>query len=108
MDANVIGLRNLLEFYKNKNVKGILYFSTSEIYGDPDKKNIPTKETYRGNVSCTGPRACYDESKRFGETLCINFYKNGNFQLNSKTLNNYGPGLNINDKRVIPDFSKIF
>ena len=82
MDANVIGLRNLLEFYKNKNVKGILYFSTSEIYGDPDKKNIPTKETYRGNVSCTGPRACYDESKRFGETLwCVNFYKNGNFSI---------------------------
>jgi UDP-glucuronate decarboxylase len=34
---------------------------------------IPTPETYRGNVSCTGPRACYDESKRYGETLCVNF-----------------------------------
>ena len=34
---------------------------------------IPTPETYRGNVSCTGPRACYDESKRFGETLCVTF-----------------------------------
>ena len=107
MDANVIGLRNLLEFYKNKNVKGILYFSTSEIYGDPDKKNIPTKETYRGNVSCTGPRACYDESKRFGETLCVNFYKKWKFPIKIvRPFNNYGPGLNINDKRVIPDFSK--
>ena len=37
--------------------------------------NIPTPETYRGNVSCTGPRACYDESKRYGETLCVNFAK---------------------------------
>ena len=107
MDANVIGLRNLLEFYKNKNIKGILYFSTSEIYGDPDKKNIPTKETYRGNVSCTGPRACYDESKRFGETLCVNFYKKWKFPVKIvRPFNNYGPGLDINDKRVIPDFSK--
>jgi len=107
MDANVIGLRNLLDFYKYKKINGFLFFSTSEIYGDPDKKNIPTKETYRGNVSCTGPRACYDESKRYGETLCVNFYKK--FKIPVKIVrpfNNYGPGLNINDKRVIPDFSK--
>ena len=107
MDANVIGLRNLLEFYKKKNIKGLLFFSTSEIYGDPDNKNIPTKETYRGNVSCTGPRACYDESKRYGETLCVNFYKKWKTPIKIvRPFNNYGPGLNINDKRVIPDFSK--
>ena len=107
MDANVIGLRNLLDFYKNKKIKAMLFFSTSEIYGDPDKKNIPTKETYRGNVSCTGPRACYDRSKRFGETLCVNFYKTTNIPIKIvRPFNNYGPGLNINDKRVIPDFSK--
>jgi UDP-glucuronate decarboxylase len=58
-------------------VRGLLFFSTSEIYGDPDAANIPTPETYRGNVSCTGPRACYDESKRFGETLCVNFARRG-------------------------------
>ena len=107
MDANVIGLRNLLDFYKNKKINSFLFFSTSEIYGDPDKKNIPTKETYRGNVSCTGPRACYDESKRYGETLCVNFHKK--FKIPVKIVrpfNNYGPGLNINDKRVIPDFAK--
>ncbi len=45
----------------------------SEIYGDPAPDAIPTPETYRGLVSCTGPRACYDESKRFGETLCVIF-----------------------------------
>ena len=69
MDANVIGLSNFLNFYKNKRINSFLFFSTSEIYGDPDKKNIPTKENYRGYVSCTGPRACYDESKRYGEII---------------------------------------
>ena len=69
MDANVIGFRNLLNFFNESGCESFLYFSTSEIYGDPDPLNIPTKETYRGFVSCTGPRACYDESKRYGETL---------------------------------------
>ena len=43
--------------------------SSSEVYGDPDNNNIPTNEQYNGNVSCEGPRACYDESKRIAETL---------------------------------------
>ena len=78
MDANVNGLRNLLEYARrqadrSRPLSGFLFFSSSEIYGDPPADAIPTPETYRGNVSCTGPRACYDESKRFGETLCVNF-----------------------------------
>ena len=64
MDANVIGLRNLLEFYKNKKMsKAFFIFQQARFMEILIKKNIPTKETYRGNVSCTGPRACYDESK---------------------------------------------
>ena len=60
IDVNYQGTRNLLELSKEKKVSGILYLSSSEIYGDPDI--IPTPESYQGNVSCTGPRACYDES----------------------------------------------
>lgn len=107
MDANVIGFRNLLDFFNTNKCESFLYFSTSEIYGDPDPLNIPTKETYRGFVSCTGPRACYDESKRYGETLAINFWKQYNFPVKiARPFNNYGPGLKITDKRVIPDFFK--
>ena len=73
IDSNVTGLKNLLEFSKNNSIESFLYFSTSEIYGEPDSENIPTSENYRGFVSCTGPRACYDESKRLGETLCVNY-----------------------------------
>ena len=106
MKANVLGLWNILEGLKIKNKnKTLFFFSSSEIYGDPDKKNIPTKEDYNGNVSSTGPRACYDESKRFGETLVINYSKRFNFKsVIIRPFNNYGPGMKLNDKRVLPDF----
>ena len=105
MDANVLGLRKLLDYSLKVDLKSFLFFSTSEIYGDPDKKNIPTNEDYRGHVSCTGPRACYDESKRFGETLCVNFHNIHHVPVKIvRPFNNYGPGLKITDRRVLPDF----
>jgi nucleoside-diphosphate-sugar epimerase len=86
-------------------VEGFLFFSSSEIYGDPSPENIPTPETYRGLVSCTGPRACYDEAKRYGETLCVNFAQQLGIPVKvARPFNNYGPGLKISDRRVIPDF----
>ena len=88
-------------------VDGLLYFSSSEIYGDPTPDNIPTPETYRGNVSCTGPRACYDEAKRFCETLCVNFTAQYGLPVKiARPFNNYGPGLKITDRRVLPDFAR--
>ena len=112
MDANVLGLRLLLDHAAGRAesadpLQGLLFFSTSEIYGDPDAANIPTPETYRGLVSSTGPRACYDESKRYGETLCVNFA--GQFGVPvtmARPFNNYGPGLRIDDGRVLPDFAR--
>lgn len=105
MDANVNGLRQLLEHTRHKKVESLLYFSTSEIYGDPDPAFIPTEETYRGFVSCTGPRACYDESKRYGETLCTVFQAVHGIPVKiARPFNNYGPGLKISDRRVLPDF----
>lgn len=112
MDANVNGLRNLLDAavaqaHDGHPVRGMLFYSSSEIYGDPDPAHIPTEETYRGLVSCTGPRACYDEAKRFGETLCVNFARQHGVPVKiARPFNNYGPGLGINDGRVIPDFCR--
>lgn len=112
MDANVNGLRLLLDRCRAQQlagapVSGFLFFSTSEIYGDPSPDQIPTPETYRGNVSCTGPRACYDESKRFGETLCVNFAKQFGLPITiARPFNNYGPGLKITDRRVIADLAR--
>lgn len=112
MDANVNGLRNLLEYSgrqkdRERSVEGFLFFSSSEIYGDPPPEFIPTPETYRGNVSCTGPRACYDESKRYGETLCVNFAGEHGLPVKiARPFNNFGPGLKITDRRVLPDFAR--
>jgi len=111
MDANINGLRNLLEYCAHQRdagrpIGGMLFYSSSEIYGDPASDAIPTPETYRGNVSCTGPRACYDESKRYGETLCVTFAKHEGVAVKmARPFNNYGPGLKITDGRVIPDFA---
>lgn len=112
MDANVNGLRHLLEYARQqmdrkRPVEGFLFFSSSEIYGDPPPEYIPTPESYRGNVSCTGPRACYDEAKRFGETLCVNFARHYGLPITiARPFNNYGPGLKITDRRVLPDFAR--
>jgi len=112
MDANIFGLRALLEYARRrmdagKRFKGFLFYSSSEIYGDPTPENIPTPETYRGLVSCTGPRACYDEAKRYGETLCVNFaHQYGVPVMSARPFNNYGPGLKISDRRVLPDFAR--
>jgi dTDP-glucose 4,6-dehydratase/UDP-glucuronate decarboxylase len=112
MDANILGLRHLLDHAvvrkgTDRPVRNFLFFSTSEIYGDPAPECVPTPETYRGNVSCTGPRAAYDESKRFGETLCVNFAAVHELPITiARPFNNYGPGLKISDGRVIPDFAR--
>jgi nucleoside-diphosphate-sugar epimerase len=109
MDANVSGIRNLLDYCKQRagKVRGLLFFSSSEIYGDPSPNFIPTPETYRGYVSCTGPRACYDESKRYGETLCVNYARQYKTPVTiARPFNNYGPGLKITDRRALPDFAR--
>jgi nucleoside-diphosphate-sugar epimerase len=112
MDANITGLRSLLDYAlrqreRGQPVRGFLFFSSSEIYGDPPADQIPTAEDYRGNVSCTGPRSCYDESKRYGETLCVNFARQYQLPITiARPFNNYGPGLKITDRRVLPDFAR--
>ncbi len=106
LDANIWGLRSLLEYYKDKSIKGFLFFSSSEIYGNPSPENIPTPETYNGNVSSLGPRACYDEAKRFGETICYLFNQKYGLPITVvRPFNNYGPGMRLNDKRVPADFA---
>lgn len=107
LDANVFGLRKILDYYKDKNIKSFLFFSSSEVYGDPPPEKIPLSETYCGNVATIGPRACYDEAKRFGETLSYLFFKKYNLPIKIvRPFNNYGPGMTLDDKRVPADFAK--
>ncbi|MGO9452557.1 MAG: NAD-dependent epimerase/dehydratase family protein [Candidatus Binataceae bacterium] len=108
VDANVWGLRGLLETYcKSEVLRRLLFFSSSEIYGDSDPNHIPTGEEYRGNVACIGPRACYDEAKRFGETLCYIFATAYRMPIViARPFNNYGPGMRTDDARLPADLAK--
>lgn len=107
IEGNILGLRELLESLKKSSIKGFLFYSSSEIYGDPINEQVPTPEDYWGNVSCIGPRACYDESKRFGETLCWVYYKTYCMPIRIVRLFNvFGPGLKMNDRRAPADFAK--
>jgi UDP-glucuronate decarboxylase len=105
INVAVDGTRNLLTYANQRKVLGFLYFSSSEIYGDPDPRCVPTPETYWGNVSSMGPRSCYDESKRLGETLCATYHMfYGTPVRIVRPFNVFGPGMKKDDYRVIPTF----
>jgi UDP-glucuronate decarboxylase len=96
------GVKNVLDLAVKKQAK-ILHTSTSEIYGDPLRH--PQRETYWGNVNPIGPRSCYDEGKRFAESLVENYRKK--YQLETKIIrvfNTYGPMMRADDGRVISTF----
>ena len=102
--TSITGTKKLLE-YSKKNKSRFFFFSSSEIYGNPDKKNIPTKETYNGNVSCIEDRSCYDEGKRVGETLCYFYHIKQKVDVAIfRPFNVFGPGMPKNDYRVFPRF----
>ncbi len=106
LDVAISGTRNMLDLALKNNSK-FTFFSSSEIYGDPDPREIPINETYRGNVACQGPRACYDESKRVGETLADIYHNYQNLHTNTiRPFNIYGPGMQENDYRVLPNFAR--
>lgn len=96
--VNSVGTMNLLKLAE-KNSARFLFASSSEAYGDP--KEHPQKETYWGNVNPNGPRACYDEGKRFGEALVSSFPIDWRIV---RIFNTYGPYMNKNDGRVVPNF----
>jgi nucleoside-diphosphate-sugar epimerase len=79
-----------------------LYASTSEAYGDPLEH--PQRESYRGNVSSTGPRSMYDEAKRYGEALTMAFSRTHSVNARIvRIFNTYGPGSDPADGRVVPN-----
>lgn len=105
IDGMVLGLSNLLKLAVEQQPEHFLYFSSSEMYGNPHKDAVPTPESYNGNVSATGPRSCYDESKRLGESMCVAYYQTHGVPVNwVRPFNVYGPGMRVNDDRVVPKF----
>jgi nucleoside-diphosphate-sugar epimerase/spore maturation protein CgeB len=97
--TNVVGTRNLLRLAEETGAR-LLLTSTSEVYGDPEEH--PQTEDYRGWVSCTGPRACYDEGKRAAETLAFDFLRAHRAEVRvARIFNTYGPRMRCDDGRVV-------
>lgn len=97
--VNSVGTRNLLQLTREIGAK-FLFASTSEVYGDP--KEHPQKESYWGNVNPVGIRACYDESKRYGEMMTMVCQRKYNLDGRIiRIFNTYGPRMRVNDGRVI-------
>ena len=102
IETNIQGTHVLLKL-ANRYRKRVFIASTSEIYGDP--KIHPQKETYFGNVNTFGPRSCYDEAKRFGEALAVNYSKRFSVPVRiARIFNTFGPRMQADDGRVIPNF----
>ncbi len=106
LKANTLGIWIALGIAKKHNAR-FVYTSTSEIYGDPDPKFIPTSETYNGNVNPVGPRSCYDEAKRAGEAFVIAYkHQHGMDTRMARIFNTYGPRMRAEDiyGRAVPRF----
>lgn len=98
----VLGTLNMLGLARRCGAR-MLLASTSEVYGDP--LVTPQSEDYRGNVNCTGPRACYDEGKRLAETLCFDYARLHGVSITvARIFNTYGPRMASSDGRVVTSF----
>jgi dTDP-glucose 4,6-dehydratase len=96
------GTRNLLELALHKGAE-FLQASTSEVYGDPEVH--PQREDYTGNVNLIGPRAVYDEGKRYAEAMCFAYQRKYRLPIHvARIFNTYGPRMRVDDGRVVSNF----
>jgi nucleoside-diphosphate-sugar epimerase len=100
--VNSVGTQAMLDLAERTGAR-FLFSSTSESYGDPEVH--PQVETYWGNVNPIGVRACYDESKRLGETITMEYYRRRAADARIvRIFNTYGPHNQLDDGRMIPNF----
>lgn len=102
LTVNSVGTNHLLA-HASKTGARMLQASTSEVYGDPEVH--PQPESYWGNVHCYGPRSCYDEGKRYAESLVYSYQNQKHVDARiARIFNTYGPYMRRDDGRVIPHF----
>ncbi len=108
INTNIRATQILLESFKGEaGLKRFMYVSSGEIYGSPDLSDVPTKETYICKTDHLSSRSCYVESKRYAETLCINYYNTYKIPVTIiRPVHIYGPGFKEDDTRVWADFIK--
>ncbi len=104
LQVGSLGTFNALDVARRYGARFFLA-STSECYGDPLQH--PQKESYWGNVNPVGPRSVYDEAKRFSEAATTAYRRYFNLDVRIvRIFNTYGPRMQLNDGRVIPNFMK--
>jgi len=104
MKAGALGTHNCLGVARAHNAKFLLA-STSEIYGDPQVH--PQSEDYTGNVDPAGPRAVYDEAKRFAESITMAYHRTHDVDTRIvRIFNTYGPRMDLEDGRALPNLLK--
>lgn len=104
LDANSLGIKNVLELAKKYEAK-LLHLSSAVVYGPRQDDKYKFLETDKGVVDFTSPRSCYDEGKRFAETMCITYRDYFNLPIKiARTFRTYGPKMLLNDGQMIPDF----
>ena len=102
MMVGSMGTQNALELALRKKAKFFMA-STSECYGDPEIS--PQKEEYWGHVNSVGPRAVYDEAKRFSEAMTMAYHRHHGVDTRIvRIFNTYGPRMRLNDGRALPNF----
>ena len=100
--TNAFGGYYTLEIAKRRGARYLLA-STSEAYGDPLEH--PQRETYWGHVNPNGVRSCYDESKRFAESITLIYHRQDGLDARIiRIFNTYGPRSDPNDGRIVPNF----
>ena len=103
---NILGTKNTLELARKNNIEGYLYFSSGEVYGQLNDGEVVNEDKY-GYLDPTSVRACYGESKRMGENLCVSYGHQYNIPIKIvRPFHTYGPGMKLDDGRVFADFVK--
>lgn len=105
LGANVIGTHNLLSAARRWRVRGFLFFSSGAAYGDIGDRSEPVAEHDMGTLDPAAERACYAESKRMGETMCVAWARQFGLPTRiARPWHTYGPGMRLDDGRVFADF----
>lgn len=105
MNANVIGIYNLLKYAKNRDIESFLFFSSGEVYGNIEISETKINESMYGYLDPMDVRSCYAEGKRAGETMCISYHKQFGVPVKIvRPFHTYGPGMRLDDGRVFADF----
>lgn len=102
---NVMGTFHLLELARQRGSRGVLFFSSGEVYGVVPPERIPIPETETGSVDSMSVRSCYAEAKRVGETMCVSWHAQYGVPARVvRPFHTYGPGMALDDGRVFSDF----